>query len=164
MKKTCLQLSLIFTFVFAFFGFTQEDRDPALVTGRISERLLQTNRNFAWFPANYGNYNCNASAITQLAKLSNDIHFIAFGGTWNEASKIILPQFYKSLDEAKISRARVLLYFLDRDKHSPQGFENDFGISEVPTIIVMKGNTELGRIRGNPASAIEAELADILLH
>lgn len=145
-------------------SFVQDERDQALITGRLNEKLLQTNRNFAWFTSNYSNYTCNASAIAQLAKLGGDIHFIAFGGSWNEGTKTVIPQFYKAIDEAKINRGRVILYFLDRDFRSQQGFEASYGISNLPTLLVLKGNEEIGRISGIPSNPIEAELADVLIH
>lgn len=164
MLKRAIALIILSTILLVQVAFVQDERDQALITGRINEKLLQSNRNFAWFNANYSNYTCNASAITELAKLGGTIHFIAFGGSWNEGTKTLLPQFYKAIDEAKINRGRVILYFLDRDFRSQQGFEASFGITNLPTILVMKGNEEIGRISAIPSNPIEAELADLLIH
>ena len=138
------------------------ESDPALLIGRSNVKWLQNNKQFAWFNSGYDNYNTNASAIEQLQKITPDISFIVFAGTWSDATQTLLPQFYKALDAAKINRGRVMLYFLDRDKKSPQGFEGQFSINNVPTFIVMKNGEEVGRIVESVSSSIEGDLVDIL--
>jgi thiol-disulfide isomerase/thioredoxin len=164
MKKS-VPINLVLILFFTLYSsFVQDQRDPALLLGRVNVRLLQTNQHFGWFEVGYNNYTTNASAIEHLSKAANDISFIAFAGTWDENSQKQLPQFYKALDESKINRARVLLYFLDRDKKSPQGFEGSYFISDLPTIIVLKGGQEIGRISGAPSNSIEGNLSDLLLN
>ncbi len=163
MKKEICSLLLLFAIhVFSTAG-TQDERDPALLIGRINVRLLQSSPQFGWFNANYSKYKTNSSAIYQLSKISTDLSFIAFGGTWSEATQNILPQFYKVLDEAKINRNRVVLYFLDRDRKSPQGYEAQYGITGLPTLIFLKNGQELGRINGSVNTSVEGDLADLLV-
>ncbi len=145
-------------------GMGQDTRDPAQLLGRVNVKLLQGSQRFGWFSASYSNYTCNASAIAQLTKQGSEISIFAFVGTWNAATQELLGPLYKVIDEAKINRNSVLLYFLDRDKKSPQGFEGTYMLSDVPTFIVFKNNQEIGRISGTVANSIEGDLADILLH
>ena len=140
----------------------QDEKDAALLLGRVNVKLLQSSPRFNWFEVGYNDYSTNASAIEQLSKNSAAISFIVFGGTWNNQTQLLLPQFYKVLDEAKINRGRAMLYFLDRDKHSPQGFEGEYSINDVPTFIVLKNGQEIGRIAGNVSSSIDGDLADIV--
>ena len=163
MKKLVTKSLLLFFLLGLHSSFVQDQNDPALLLGRVNVRLLQSSPRFGWFDIGYNNYTTNASTIEQLSKAGGDISFIAFAGTWNDASQKQLPQFYKAIDEAKINRARVLLYFLDRDKKSPQGYEGNYYVTEVPTFIVLKAGQEIGRISGTSASAIEADLSDILV-
>lgn len=163
MKRYIFRCLLIFALLGYTTGIAQDERDPALLIGRVNVRLLQSNQHFAWFTVNYSNYVCNSSAIKVLSQVSPDISFIVFGGTWSDASQTLLPQFYKVLDEAKINRGRALLYFLDRDKKSPQGFESEYMVSELPTIILLKGGQEVGRISGNVSTSVEGDLADLVV-
>ena len=163
MKLNLFRYLLFISCLFYTSSNAQDERDPALIVGRINVRLLQSNTHFGWFPVNYSDYKTNSSAIAELSKIGPDVSFIVFGGTWSAASQTLIPQFYKILDEAKINRARVLLYFLDRDKKSPQGFESEYMVSEVPTIILLKGGQEVGRISGAVATYVEGDLADLVV-
>ena len=163
MRKFRTAFVLLLSFFIVNTGFVQDEHDAAQLLGRVHVKMLQSSPRFGWFSANYTNYTCQASAIEQLTKITPAISFIAFAGTWDNASQQLLPQFYRSLDEAKINRARVLLYFLDRDKKSPQGFEGEYLIHTVPCFIILKGGEEIGRISGNQSTSIEGQLADILL-
>lgn len=162
MKKNILfyaPLALVLLFVL---GFKQSIDDAGQLQGRVNINSIQSNRRFAWFEANYSAYKTNASAIEQLSKLAPQLSFIVFAGSWDDKSQLSLGQFYKCLDEAKINRSRVITYFLNRDLKSPQGFEQEFSISQLPTIIVMKGNSEIARISGPVSTSIESDLADII--
>lgn len=50
-----------------------------------------------------------------------------------------------------------------RYKTSPSGLEKEHGIRFVPTLIVLKGKRELGRITENPVSSVEDDLLRFLL-
>lgn len=163
MKRYILHFLLLFTLLGYTHGLAQDERDPALLIGRVNVRLLQSNQHFGWFPVNYSSYTANSSALKVLSQIGPDISFIVFGGTWSVATQTMIPQFYKVLDEAKINRARAFLYFLDRDKKSPQGFESEYMVSEVPTIILLKSGQEVGRISGAAATSVEGDLADLVV-
>ncbi|MBL0048615.1 MAG: hypothetical protein IPP32_11035 [Bacteroidetes bacterium] len=111
MKRYTLRCLLIFALLGYTTGIAQDERDPALLIGRVNVRLLQSNQHFAWFSVNYSNYICNSSAIKVLSKIGPDVSFIVFGGTWSAATQTLIPQFYKVLDEAKLTTAEHYCIF-----------------------------------------------------
>jgi len=94
--------------------------------------------------------------------MPKDIQFMVFAGTWCEKSQELLPRFYKVLDLAGISRQRVTLCFLDRDKRSPQGIENNYSINTTPVFIILQKGVEIGRITETISQSIEADIADLI--
>jgi hypothetical protein len=162
MKKSLNFYFSLCLLVITLCGFKQSVNEFGQLQGRVNINSIQSNRRFAWFADNYSAYQTNPSAITQLTKLSPELSFIIFIGSWDEKSQQVLAQFYKCLDEAKINRIRAIPYFLDRDLKSPQGLEQEFRINQLPTVIVMKGNSEIARISNSSSNSIEADLADII--
>lgn len=143
-------------------GMAQGNNDQPILMGRTHFRTLMLRPYFDWFRRGYDNYVPNASALEVLRQKSNGISFLVFGGTWCEDTQNLLPVFVKVTDAAGISRNRITLYFTDRDKHSPEGLENQYGVTRVPTFIMVRNGVELGRITESVSQSIEADLADIL--
>jgi hypothetical protein len=162
MKKQIVFTFLVLIQVFHS-GFIQDEHDPAQLLGRVNVKTLQNQQRFAWFSASYSDYKTNPSAISEIAKQAQNLSILVFAGTWDITTQSQLGPFYKIIDESKIDRASIILYFLDRDKKSPQGFESSYFVSEVPTFILLKGNQEIGRLNGNNVGLLEGALADLLL-
>jgi thiol-disulfide isomerase/thioredoxin len=159
-------LSLIF-FQVLFFqpdfqGMAQDSNDQPILMGRTSFRTLMVRPYFDWFRKPYDDYVPNPSALDVLRQKSSGISFLVFGGTWCEDTQKLLPLFVKVTDLAGISRNRVTLYFTDRDKHTPEGLENQYGVTRVPTFIMIKNGVEVGRITESVSQSVEADLADLL--
>ena len=83
-------------------------------------------------------------------------------GSWCEDSHRDVPQLYKILDEAKFDESKLKVISVDEDKLTPEGFEKDMDIQNVPTIILYKNNKELGRIVEYPIQTLEKDMLSIL--
>jgi thiol-disulfide isomerase/thioredoxin len=92
----------------------------------------------------------------------DDAEFIVFLGTWCSDSKKEVPRFLKVVDRCGVPAERVKLYGLDRSKKSPDGLAETYGITKVPTFIVLKHGREVGRITELPQTTLEADLLTIL--
>lgn len=160
MLKRVLILSLLIS-KFAS-AQTTINTEQNVITGFTDVRLLERNAGYRWFKDGYFNYQPNTSAVNVLRDLPKDIQIFVFAGTWCENSRTILPQFYKVINLAGVSRQRVTLYFLDRDKRSPQGMENNYNIYATPVFIMLQKGVEVGRITENIHQSIEADLVDLI--
>lgn len=144
------------------FSQTTVNTEQNVITGVTDVRMLERSIGYKWFKDGYFNYQVNQSAVSVIKEMPKDIQFVVFAGTWCEISRQILPQFYRSMDLARISKQRITLCFLDRDKKSPQGLENSYNINTTPVIIILQKGIEIGRITENTFQPIEAAVADLI--
>jgi thiol-disulfide isomerase/thioredoxin len=114
--------------------------------GIISREILLADTSFHWYAENLKGYTPNATALERLKKNKDTIQLLTFMGTWCEDSQNIIPKFYSFLDAAGFSRDRVTLIGVDRQKKALSHLSEALNITNVPTIIVMKGGKEIGRV------------------
>jgi thiol-disulfide isomerase/thioredoxin len=164
-KRFDMYYRLVLLFIFlSQIGFSQTsvNTEQNVIVGLSDVRILERGLSYRWYKDGYFNYQTNISAVNALIGMPKDIQFILFAGTWCEKSQQLLPQFYKVLDLANISRQRATLCFLDRDKRSPQGIENNYSINSTPVFIILQKGVEIGRITENVSQSIEADIADLI--
>ncbi|MEY2829521.1 MAG: hypothetical protein RIQ33_1379, partial [Bacteroidota bacterium] len=104
----------------------------------------------------------NADTIKELKKWRNDIYIFAFGGTWCDDTKILLPKFYKAMNEAEFTGNDVTLYLLDRDKTSEDGVAQAMHVDKVPTFIIFRNGRMLGRVVETTDRPIECAILNII--
>jgi thioredoxin 1 len=82
----------------------------------------------------------------------SDVHVIHFWSPTCGPCKVIKPALedIKEEFEGKIDWNSV------NTKEDPKGYSQKFNVSVVPTIIVFKGNTEIGRYSGTQIAIIYA--------
>ncbi len=141
---------------------TSVNTEQNVIVGISDVRILERGLGNRWYKDGYFNYQTNISAVNAIKEMSRDIQFVVFAGTWCEKSQVLLPQFYRVMDLAGISRQRITLCFLDRDKRSPQGFENNYSINNTPVFIILQKGAEIGRITESVNQSIEADIADLI--
>jgi len=141
---------------------TSVNTEQNVIVGISDVRILERSLSYRWYKDGYFNYQLNISAINAIKEMPKDIQFIVFAGTWCEKSQQLLPQFYKVIDLAGISKQRITLCFLDRDKRSPQGIENSYSINNTPVFIILQKGIEIGRITETINQSIEVAIADLI--
>lgn len=117
-----------------------------IVKGFITRQELATDTAFTWFAQNQLNYIPEANALQAFKANKDSINIIAFGGTWCGDTKYLLPKFFVFTDAAGISPERITLIGVDRNKKTIQHLSEAFGITNVPTFIIMKNGKEIGRV------------------
>lgn len=138
--------------VVSYIGFGQnnevtfEKDGTKIVKGFLNKHDLVTDTLFKWFAENQKGYTPNANAVESFKIYKDSINIIAFGGTWCGDTKHILPQFYATVDAAGFPENRITLIGVDRNKKTIQNLSEAFGITNVPTFIVMKNGKEVGRV------------------
>ena len=142
---------------------TRESNGTKIVKGFLTRQELATDSAFTWFAENQKGYTPDQNAL-QLLRMSKDsINIIAFGGTWCGDTKYILPKFFVLTDAAGLSPDRVTLIGVDRSKKTIQHLSEAFGITNVPTLIVMKNGKEVGRVvEYGHTGLFDKDLAEIL--
>lgn len=101
------------------------------------------------------------SAIARLAK-AKKAAFLVFAGSWCKDSEAQVPIVMKLLGAAQVPARGIEVYGVDANLKEPSGMAQKHEVTNTPTLIILSGQTELGRIVVRPASTWEDEIRDIL--
>jgi thiol-disulfide isomerase/thioredoxin len=148
MKKILL-FAILLIAAQASFAQTEISRDASgnkVVKGFLSRQELVNDTAFKWFGENQQGYVPQQNALQALKANRDSVNIIAFGGTWCGDTHFVLPKFLMLADAAGLSPDRITLIGVDHDKKTIQHLSEAFGITNVPTIIVMKNGKEVGRV------------------
>lgn len=165
MKQFLLIAAVIFStqILFAQTEVSHDASGNKILKGFITKQELATDTAFTWFAQNQQGYTPDQNALQLLRANKDSINIIAFGGTWCGDTKYILPKFFVLADAAGISQDRITLLGVDHSKKTIQHLSEAFGITNVPTIIVMKNGKEVGRVvEYGHTGLFDKDLAEIL--
>ncbi len=107
-------------------------------------------------------YKPDEEAVGYLSAYQDSVQLMVFVGSWCRESKKYIPGLMKTLELAKAENIGVQYISVDRQKKFPESFLNKFDIKYIPTVLVLKGTTEVGRIVEKPHQLIETDLVQIL--
>lgn len=118
-----------------------------VLDGIITKYALTNNADYnKWFAANQTGYTAPASLVNAMESTKGTVQYVVFGGTWCGDTQNILPKFFKSQELSGVGDASVSFFAVDRSKKVVGNLQQGFGITNVPTIIVMKDGKEKGRV------------------
>jgi len=134
-----------------------------VLRGMINKYLVQNDTSFQWYKANQKFYGPDSSTLNAMERTRGKLQFVLFGGTWCEDTQFILPQFFKLQEMSGVPDSVITFFGVNRAKKSLANIADAFGITNVPTIIVMKDGKELGRVvEYGKTGKWDKELADII--
>lgn len=165
MKQFLLIAVVVFSAqaLFAQTEISKDDNGNKILKGFITKQELATDSAFKWFAENQKDYKPDQNALQLLRANRDSINILAFGGTWCGDTKYILPKFFVLADAAGLSQDHITLFGVDHDKKTIQHMSEVMGITNVPTIIVMKNGKELGRVvEYGHTGLFDKDLAEIL--
>lgn len=128
--------------------------------GKLTYRDLEYG--FDWFRTGYSEYKPDSAAQAYLQEHLKNYHLVIFMGTWCDDSKKIIPGLYKLFINIFYTGDKYEAYGVDRAKTTLKGEHKTYDLKFVPTIIVLDGNKEIGRIVENVNKSIESDLAAII--
>lgn len=130
-----------------------------MVVGKISYNKLVD------FSKKWGNSdqtNLNLKNDSKLRSLFFNIKIKIFMGTWCEDSIREIPYLFNILNSINYNIESVEIICVDENKNTPEGYEKDFEIIKVPTIIFLKKNEEINRIVEFPVETLQKDIIKIL--
>lgn len=148
MKKIFLALS-IFSAVTAAAQNPEVSRDASgnkILKGFINPQELKKDTAFGWYAQNTKTYVPDAGALAAFKAQKDSVYILAFGGTWCGDTKQILPQIITLTEAAGWAPNRFTLLGVDRSKKTVNNLAETFGVTYVPTFIVLKNGKEIGRV------------------
>ena len=136
--------------------------DTVILLGLANETGFKQEPFNTWYKSNYADYKVDDSLVDELKSLTKDIEIKTFMGTWCEDSQRETPNFYKLLDAIHFNEKNHTLITVSREKTTPQQFEKDLNITNVPTFIFYKDGKEINRIVEYPIETLEKDMVNIL--
>ncbi len=138
-----------------------EKTGEKILKGIINRSLLENDTSFTWYAENKKGYTPQSAAVAAFRK-HTDIEIVAFMGTWCEDSHFIIPKLYMLLDVAGFPSDKVTIVGVDRQKKTISHLSEAFGITNVPTIIVMYKGKEMGRVVEYGKGLFDKDLGEII--
>lgn len=149
MKKIFLALSLLA----ATAAFAQEpevsrdaENGSKVLKGFIPVETLASDTAFGWYASGIKSFTPNAEALAALRAHKDSVYLLAFGGTWCDDTKQVLPKMLATFQAAGVPADHVTILGVDRQKQTIQHLSQAFHITNVPTFIVLRNGKEVGRI------------------
>jgi thiol-disulfide isomerase/thioredoxin len=134
-----------------------------IIKGFMTKQDLATDSAFQWFAKNQQGYTPYASSVDAFKKAKDSIHILAFGGTWCDDTKYILPKFFALADAAGFSQDHITMLGVDRNKKTVNHLAEAFNVTLVPTFIVLKNGKEIGRVvEYGKIGMVDKELGEIV--
>lgn len=154
------KLITLFFLLLIFSGHAQDHEDMLL--GKISVSDLKAAPYAKWFVDGYETYDVKGTKMEDLKTLLDGVNIKIFMGTWCSDSQREVPRFYKILDALEFPYQNSEWIAVNREKNTPDQFEEGLNILRVPTFIFYKYGQELGRIVEYPIKSLEADMLKIL--
>ncbi len=116
-----------------------------------------------WFDVNYESYSPDQEILENLRNIDKQNLTIKIVlGTWCPDSRREVPVFYRVVDEIDIPDEKLIFICVNRLKKLPGIDLSPLEINFVPTFIIYRSGSEIGRIIESPTESIEKDMLKIL--
>ena len=114
------------------------------------------------FKTEFDDYQPSEPELTAVQKIRGKKLVILFG-TWCHDSAREVPRLLKLLKKSAVKLSDVQLVALNYNKQEPSNLHRIYELKYTPTIILLDGDQELGRIIEKPVVSLGQDLAGFLL-
>ena len=111
---------------------------------------------------NYIEYIPKSDPVERIHNVSEPAELMIYFGDWCKDSKKQVPALIKIMEFADNSRISIQYMNVSPDKKQPADLLEGKNIENVPTFVITRGGTEIGRIVETPKATLEEDLAIIL--
>lgn len=165
MKQILLLAALLMSlssFAQSDFDISKDKENGAIVyKGQISFDDLNKEHTFTWMKKS-DEYKPDSATMVSLKKDLPKYEMVVLMGTWCDDSHILIPRLYKVMQQAGYPMAKCKIYGVDRAKETKYIEHKLYSVQKVPTIILFKDHSEVGRIVESVKKSIEADLAQLI--
>jgi thiol-disulfide isomerase/thioredoxin len=161
----CLLIIYCVGFSQAQYEVSQDPKHPEVkvLRGIVNKYLIQNDTSFNWYNSSRSIYRPDTATLNAFERAKEKVQIVIFGGTWCEDTQYVLPKFFKLQEQSGFPDNRITFFGVNREKKSLESIAEAFGITNVPTIIILKNGKELGRVvEYGKTGKWDKELADIL--
>jgi thiol-disulfide isomerase/thioredoxin len=115
-----------------------------------------------FYQIEYGTYKPEVLVAEKIKTKLSNITMTLVMGTWCDDSKTQVPRFFKLMEKVGYDSSKITIYCVNREKKTEKGEIDNMKITLVPTFIINRNGTEVGRIVETPKVSLEADLLEIL--
>ncbi len=133
--------------------------NPGLFSGLISAKQLI--KEYPQFRAAYEQYQPTLAEITAIKSISGKSLLVLFG-TWCHDSEREVPRLLKLIDLSGVELKNLSLYGVNYNKQEPSNLHRQYDLVFSPTIILLQGEVELGRVVEKPMNSLGEDLANFV--
>lgn len=142
------------------YDVSKDAKNSELVfNGPVTFDDLNKEPSFNWLKTGHDEYKPDLKTEGFLKDRLKDYAIVVFLGTWCDDSHYLIPKLKKVLDVCGYPLTQVTMYGADREKTTKNGEHKKYGITLVPTVILYKGEKEVGRITESAQKSVENDLA-----
>jgi hypothetical protein len=139
-----------------------KENEAVVFKGQFTFEDLRKEPSFSWFSTGVANYKPDSADIKELKKHLPNYNLVVLLGTWCDDSQLLIPRLYRALTGSGFPMDKYAIYGVDRAKEAKYVEHKLYRLEKVPTIIVYKGHTEVGRIVETAKKSIEKDLLGII--
>lgn len=139
----------------------QPDSCPLpLKTGKMTEQQIY--RQFPEWKDRAARYTPKDEVVRKLRRVATPIEIVLFFGTWCKDVNDDVPRILKIFSAVGNAAFSLQIYAVDRRHREKSGFAEKLRINRVPTVVLLEGGKELGRIVEKPQQSLEEDLYAIV--
>jgi thiol-disulfide isomerase/thioredoxin len=138
------------------------EEGETVILGYMNRANLNTDEFMAWFQLEYDRLNLPAGWIEEHKPLAKDLQFKLFLGTWCGDTQRELGGMFKLLDALGVTEDQLEMYAISEAKDSPLGYEKEYDILNIPTLIFFENGKENNRIVEFPVESMLEDFSKIL--
>ncbi len=141
-----------------------DDRvERSILFGKVTLVGLNDTLCADWFKPEFKDYKIDVDILSQLKnKDLSGLKMTLILGTWCHDSHQQVPRMIKLLKELNFPMSSLEIFAMDTHKKAPGIDIKAIDVKLVPTLIIYKGEKELGRIIESPKVSLEADLLEII--
>lgn len=138
------------------------EEGETVVLGYMNRANLNTDEFRAWFQLEYDRLKIPEGWIEEHKPLAKNLEFKLFLGTWCGDTQRELGGMFKLLDALGVTEDQMEMYAISEAKDSPLGYEKEYKILNIPTLIFFENSKENNRIVEFPVESMVEDFSKIL--
>jgi hypothetical protein len=138
------------------------EEGETVILGFLNRANLNTPEFQAWLQPEYENLKIPEGWVKEHISLTEGLTFKLILGTWCGDTQRELGGMFRLLDLLGVSEDRIEMYSISEAKDSPLGYEKEYDILNIPTLIFMENGKENNRIVEFPVESLVEDFSKIL--
>ena len=139
------------------------EREQNILIDECNRAAFNSDQFEEWFYKEYNKYEPDSETLQKIKGELYNFDITMVMATWCPDCIRDIPRMFKILDHLAYHEPKIRLIGVDGKKKSAVKDFDNLNITSVPTFIIYKNKTEVGRIVENAKESLEKDLVEIIL-